>query len=292
MSKCIIIGGGPAGMSASLYLARAGAQTIIIEKGALGGELLKIDKIDNYLGLPSINGGDLAINMSGQVKDMGVRRFIGDVRSISKSEKGFTVDYDKGSMECDYVILASGKKPNMLGVPREEDFIGHGVSYCATCDGAFYKGMSVCVVGGGDGAFSEALYLAGICEKVYVLVRGQVRAGKVLKERVKEKENIVIIHDSVKELIGNKSVSGVVLESLKTLQVSGVFVSIGGRPQTDILSSLDVKLKNGYVVTDENMESSVSGLYAIGDVRYKDFYQVVTAVSDGAICGMSIGGKL
>ena len=277
MRKCVIIGAGPAGMNAALYLKRAGIEPIIIEKDVPGGEMLKTDKIENYLGFESISGGELALKMSIQLKDLGVNIIRDKVIKVRYDDK-FIVECEKEQYVSDYVIVAT-----------EEEYSGRGVSYCAVCDGAFYRGREVAVIGGGDAALTEALYLADLCSKVYVVVRHNLRASDVLQNRVKAKENIIVLKNvNVNELKYDDKLSNVILDDGKTLPVSGIFIAIGGMPELSFLNEIDLEMKNGYILTNDKMESNIKGLYAVGDVRYKDYYQIVTAVSDGAVAALAI----
>lgn len=288
MRKCIIIGAGPAGMNAALYLKRAGIDVVLIEKEVPGGEMLKTNKIENYLGFESIDGGELALKMSKQIKDLGIKIMKDKVLKVTKNDK-FIVETGKEKLEADYVIVATGRTPRKLGLRGEDVLTGKGISYCAVCDGAFYRGKEVAVIGGGDAALTEALYLADLCAKVYVVVRRDLRASEVLQNRVKSKENIIVLKNvNVSKLDFDERLSSIILDDGKTLPVSGMFIAIGGMPQLNFLDDLDVMMKNGYIVTNDKMESSVKGLYAVGDVRYKDYYQIVTAVSDGAVAALSI----
>ena len=288
MRKCIIIGAGPAGMNAALYLKRAGIDVVLIEKEVPGGEMLKTNKIENYLGFESIDGGELALKMSKQIKSLGIKILKDRVLKITKNDK-FIVEMENEKLEADYVIVATGRTPRKLGLRGEDVLTGRGISYCAVCDGAFYRGKEVAVIGGGDAALTEALYLADLCAKVYVVVRRDLRASEVLQSRVKSKENIIVLKNvNVSKLDYDERLSSIILDDGKTLPVSGMFIAIGGTPQLSFLDDLDVMMKNGYIVTNDKMESSVKGLYAVGDVRYKDYYQIVTAVSDGAVAALSI----
>ena len=288
MRKCIIIGAGPAGMNAALYLKRAGIDVVLIEKEVPGGEMLKTNKIENYLGFESIDGGELALKMSKQIKDLGIKIMKDKVLKVTKNDK-FIVETEKEKLEADYVIVATGRTPRKLGLRGEDVLTGKGISYCAVCDGAFYRGKEVAVIGGGDAALTEALYLSDLCAKVYVVVRRDLRASEVLQSRVKAKENIIVLKNvNVSKLDYDERLSSIILDDGKTLPVSGMFIAIGGTPQLNFLDGLDVMMKDGYIVTNDKMESSVKGLYAVGDVRYKDYYQIVTAVSDGAVAALSI----
>ena len=288
MSKCIVIGAGPGGMSAAIYLKRAGIDVILIEKMVPGGEMLKTNKIENYLGFDSIDGGELALRMSSQVKDLGIKIIRDDITDISY-DNTFIVTGLKNKYQADYVIIATGRVPRKLGLDMEEALLNRGISYCATCDGAFYKGKEVAIVGGGDSALTEALYLSDICLKVYVLVRKDLKASDILQNRVKNKDNIVILKNvSVSQFISSDSLTGVLLNDGRKLDVNGLFIAIGGTPDISFLKNLNVDTINGYIKTDDKMRTNIKGLYAVGDVRYKDFYQIITAASDGAIAALSI----
>ncbi len=288
MVKCIVIGAGPAGMSASLYLKRAGIDVLIMEEGVPGGEMLKTDKIENYLGFDSISGGDLALKMSKQLKNLGISIIKDKVVSVSKKDK-FIVKTLNSEYVADYVIVATGRVPLKLGLKGENDLLNRGVSYCATCDGAFYRDEDVAIVGGGDSALTEALYLSDICHKVYVIVRKDLRASEILKNRVKNKDNIVILKNIlVNDFVFDDRLTGINLNNGDKLAIKGLFIAIGGKPNLDFLSDLKIDINNGYIKTNEKMESSVKGLYAVGDVRDKDFYQIITAASDGAVAALSI----
>ena len=234
MRKCVIIGAGPAGMNAALYLKRAGIEPIIIEKDVPGGEMLKTDKIENYLGFESISGGELALKMSKQLKDLGVNIIRDKVIKVRYDDK-FIVECEKEQYVSDYVIVATGRTPRKLGLSGEEELTGKGISYCAVCDGAFYRGREVAVIGGGDAALTEALYLADLCSKVYVVVRHNLRASDVLQNRVKAKENIIVLKNvNVNELKYDDKLSNVILDDGKTLPVSGMFIAIGGMPELSL----------------------------------------------------------
>ena len=288
MRKCVIIGAGPAGLNAALYLKRAGIDAVIIEKEIPGGEMLKTNKIENYLGFSEIDGGELALKMSKQVKDLGVKIIRDKVLKVSKKDK-FIIEMEKDSLEADYVIVATGRTPRKLGLRGEEELTGKGISYCAVCDGAFYRGKEVAVIGGGDSALTEALYLADLCSKVYVIVRRDLRASDVLQNRVKSKENIVVLKNvNVSELRYDESLSDILLDDGKMLPVNGMFIAIGGSPELSFLDGLGIDMEKGYIKTNDRMETNIKGLYAVGDVRSKDFYQIITAASDGAIAALSI----
>ena len=250
--------------------------------------MLKTYKIENYLGYESIDGGELALKMSKQVKDLGVKIIKDKVVKVTHEDK-FVIKCENNEFVSDYVIVATGRIPRKLGLKNESELTGRGISYCAVCDGAFYKDKEVAIIGGGDSALTEALYLSDLCLKVYVLARKDLRASDVLQNRVKNKDNIVILKNvEVSGILGNDRLSSILLNNGDRLDVSGMFIAIGGNPELSFLDSLGVELVNGYIKTNDRMESNIKGLYAAGDVRYKDFYQIITAASDGAIAALSI----
>ena len=285
MYECVIIGGGPAGMAAALYLKRRGINPLIIEEKALGGTLLLTDNIENYMGYLSISGFDLASNMASQINNLDISVIYKKVLKVS-FDKNFIIDLGDSKINAKNVIVSSGKSFNKL--KGSDKFLGKGVSYCAVCDGFFYKGKDVAVVGGGNSAFSEALYLSDLCDKVYVIVRGSIKADLILRDKVFNKENVFIVNASIKEFIGEDILSGVLLDNGDRLNLSGVFLAIGGKPNTDFLD-IDLKTENGYLVCDKSLMTSFNGLYGAGDVILKDYYQIMTAINDGIIAALSVG---
>lgn len=285
MYECVIIGGGPAGMAAALYLKRRGINPLIIEEKALGGTLLLTDNIENYMGYLSISGFDLASNMASQINNLDISVIYKKVLKVS-FDKNFIIDLGDSKINAKNVIVSSGKSFNKL--KGSDKFLGKGVSYCAVCDGFFYKGKDVAVVGGGNSAFSEALYLSDLCDKVYVIVRGSIKADLILRDKVFNKENVFIVNASIKEFIGEDILSGVLLDNGDRLNLSGVFLAIGGKPNTDFLD-IDLKTENGYLVCDKSLMTSFNGLYGAGDVILKDYYQIMTAINDGIIAALNVG---
>jgi len=289
-----VIGAGPAGLAASLYAARAKMSTVVIEKMFPGGQAALTDTIENYPGFPEgINGIQLTAAMKKQAERFGAKFINGDVEKIEKNNDLFTIVTKKENLEAKTVILAAGAQPRKLGVKGEREFTGRGVSYCATCDGAFYKDKPIAIVGGGDTAIQEALYLTRFASKVFVIHRrDQLRATKVLQERAFNNEKIEFVWNSVvNEIKGQNAVEEVVVENVKTgkldsLQVDGIFVAIGHLPNTDFVKDLVHLDERGYVITDDHMVTNIPGLFAAGDVRQKDLRQVVTAVADGAIAAV------
>ena len=295
MYDVIIIGGGPAGMSAAIYASRARLKTLIIEKAGCGGQIAITDHLENYPGFETgINGFELAVKMQTQATTFGSEITYGEVVGIDISNKQKKVILQDKEIETKTIIIASGANFKKLNVPGEQEFIGKGVSYCATCDGPFFKGKEIAVIGGGDSALQEALYLTKFVSKVNLIHRrNEFRAAKILQEKVLANEKIKIILDSVvEEICGTQMLESLKVKNVKnnnieSLAVSGVFLFVGWQPNTKFLEKSNIKLENGYIVTDENMKTNVDGIFACGDVRAKQLRQVVTAVSDGAISAIS-----
>ena len=293
----IIVGGGPSGMSAAIYAARARLKTLLVEKAGCGGQIAITDHLENYPGFEEgINGFDLAMKMEKQARTFGGEIAYGEVSFIETEDAIKKVILsDKKEYFTKTIIIASGANFKKLGVEGEQEFIGKGVSYCATCDGPFFRNKEIAVVGGGDSALQEALYLTKFATKVNLIHRrDQFRAAKILQEKVFAEHKINIIFDSVVEKIsGNLSVEQITLKNVKnnissSLAVNGIFVFVGWLPNTKFLSNTSIKLNEaGYIITDDNMNTSVEGIFACGDVRHKILRQVVTAAGDGAIAAIS-----
>jgi thioredoxin reductase (NADPH) len=292
-----IIGAGPAGLSAGLYAARAKLSTVIVEKMFPGGQAAITYRIENYPGFAEgVGGADLADAIKTQAESFGAEFLNGDVEKIEKKDDKFII-YMKGeSLEAKSVILATGAQPRKVGVKGEKEFTGKGVSYCATCDGAFYSNKPIVIVGGGDTAIEEALYLTRFASSIYVIHRrDELRATKILQERAFNNDKIKFIWDSVlHEIEGKDTVEEVVVKNVKTgklssVSVDGVFIAIGYTPNTDFVKDLVQLDEQGYIVTDEHMKTQVPGLFAAGDIRKKSLRQVVTAVADGAIAAVEAG---
>ena len=289
--KCVIVGAGPAGMTAAIYLKRAGIDFVIVDKGAPGGELLKTSVIENYPGVSNVAGPDLAMKMNNQLKDLGIKIEFNEVLDIIK-EKKFIVKLKDEDIMTDNVILATGRIPNKLGLEGEEKFTSRGISFCAPCDGSFYKDKVVAIIGGGDTALTDAIYMASLAKKVYLIVRGEIKASSVLVQRLKTKENVTIIKPAkVTKLIYNEKIEGILLDNGSEIQLDGIFYAIGGKPNLIYVNSLGLEMDNGYLIVNDKMESNVKGIYGAGDIIKKDYYQIVTATSDGAIAALTISGK-
>lgn len=286
----IIIGGGPGGISAAQYAARANLKVLVIEEMAPGGQALIISDLENYPGIPeTISGIDFAQLMEKQAIDFGAEFLTASARSIKKDGDIFNIETSKGNFTSYTVIIATGAKNKLLGVPGEKEFTGRGVSYCATCDGPFFKGKKILVVGGGDAACDEASYLSNLSDNIIMIHRrDRFRAQKALAERVLKNKNIEVRFNHIlKEIKGTMKIGSVVLENTETgetyeEEMDAVFIFIGTIPQTKLVPELP-KDDAGYIVTDQCMETEVKGLYAVGDVRATPFRQVVVAAGEGAV---------
>ena len=286
----VIIGGGPSGYSAGLYAARAGLSTLLIEKMSPGGQMALTGDIDNYPGFDEgIDGFTLGMKMQNGAEKFGAETVYAQVTSLDFDGKIKKIITDSGEYFAKTVVISTGANPRSLGISGEADFVGRGVHYCAHCDGRFYKGKTVAVVGGGNSAVQDAIYLANLCEKVYLIHRrDSLRATKIYRQQVEKSENIEILwNKTVSEFVVDTNVTGLVLSdtadgSDKKINCDGVFVSIGREPATDFLRGVVDLDDQGYVIADETTKTNVAGVFAAGDVRTKALRQVVTAAADGA----------
>ena len=287
----VILGGGPAGFSAGIYAARGAVSTAIVDINMMGGQPSNYLELENYPGFGTIGGFDLMEKFEEHADKFGVEKFpmqeIQRVDLISNPKIILTNEYE---FRAKSVIIATGAQPMKLGVPGEKEFVGRGVSYCAVCDGAFYKNKVVAVVGGGNAAVEEAMYLTKFADKVYVIHRRDaLRADKIVQERAFKNEKIEFVWDSVvKEIKGEDLVNTVVIENVKTgstseLSVNGVFPYIGMVPNIELFNGQIEQDKGGFIITDETMKTSVDGVFAVGDVRHTPLRQVITAAADGAV---------
>ncbi len=293
MTDIIIVGAGTAGLSAAIYALRAGKSVIVFEQLTYGGQIVNTPEVENYPGIKSVSGFDFATGLYEQATALGAVVEFAQVESI---EDGTVKKVSAGGKvyECKALILATGAKNRPLGLEREEELTGSGVSYCATCDGAFYKNKPVAVSGGGNTALEDALFLSNYCSKVYLVHRRDAFRGEAkLAERLKEKENVeFVLNSNITSILGENGVEGVVVKnkldgSEKTLKVDGLFIAIGQMPDNKAFEAL-VKLDDkGYIIAGEDCETGTAGIYAAGDCRTKQVRQLTTAAADGAVAALA-----
>lgn len=291
----IILGGGPAGMSAGVYCARGNINCAIIDTSLLGGQPTNYLEIENYLGFPSIEGWELSEKFEQHLDKFNVEKFtMEEIQSVDLISDPKVITTLKGVYKAHSIIIATGAKSTKLGVRGENEFVGKGVSYCAVCDGAFYKDKTVVVVGGGNAAVEEGCYLTKFAKKVYIVHRrDSLRADKIVQQRAFNNDKVEFIWDSVvEEIKGENKVEKVVIKNVKTnktqeLETDGVFPYIGFSPNCESFNGQLKQDNRGFIVVDENMQSSIPGVFAIGDVRVTPLRQVITAVADGAVAGVS-----
>ena len=292
----IILGGGPGGYTAALYCARAGLSAMVLEKMWPGGQMATTSRVDNYPGFEEgVDGIELSGKMQQSAERFGVVTQIGEVLSIDLESQPKVIRTGKGDLEAKAVILATGAAPRTLGIPGEDELRGRGMAYCATCDGMFYRNRTVVVVGGGNSAVADALFLAKICKKVYIVHRRDtLRASKTYMKTLEKTENIEFVWDSrVVEVLHDDLVTGVKVENVKTgdvteLSCEGVFVAVGRTPNTDMFKGVLDLDGQGYLIADETTRTNIPGVYAVGDVRTKPLRQIITAASDGAVASKFI----
>lgn len=290
MYDVIIIGSGPAGLSAAIYGQRAKLNTLVIEKQPMsGGQILNTYEVDNYPGLPGLGGFELGMKLRAHADTMEAAFVQGQVERVEKNGSFWCVVTDKESYDTKTVVFATGADHRKLNVPGEEELTGMGVSYCATCDGAFFRDKVTAVVGGGDVALEDALFLARACEKVYLIHRrDQFRGAKVLQEKVFATENIEVVWDTqVEEILGNDKVEGIRLynkkeDTRRELSVDGVFIAVGISPNTQLAKDVVDLDQGGYIIAGEDGRTNAPGIFAAGDLRTKQLRQVITAAADGA----------
>lgn len=289
----IIVGGGPAGLNGALYAARSGLSCLLLEKMFAGGQMSTTTTLENYIGFPDgVDAITLAMNMEQQAKNAGAEIKYEEITSLFLSGAVKKVTTAKGEWEAKTLIVCTGAQPRKLGVPGEDAFRGRGVSYCATCDGALYKGKVVTVIGGGDTALEDALFLSKYCQKVYLVHRRNAFRGvQALVNQVKNTDNIELVLETVvTEIMGSDRVEKVKLSTNgveNELMTEGVFVAVGTKPNTELLQNQLTLTEGGYVETDEEMKTQIPGVFAAGDLRKKPLRQVITAAADGAVAAFS-----
>ena len=294
MADIIIVGAGPAGLSAAIYARRAGMDTVLYEGEMYGGQIVNTPEVENYPAIAKISGFDFAQDLYNQAINLGAKLEFDRVSGVVKTDSGFEVTLDSGKKDtAKAVILAVGASNRHMGIAREDELLGKGISYCATCDGAFYKGKTVAVTGGGNTAVEDAIYLAGIVEKVYLIHRrNEFRAEDVLVEAAKKLPNLEMVTPYVVEsLIGEPKLSALELTnredgSKKTIEVDGLFVAIGQEPKTADFKDL-VTLSGGYIEAGEDCHTNIKGIFAAGDGRTKKVRQLATACADGAVAALA-----
>ncbi len=288
--EVVIVGGGPAGLTAGLYTSRARLNSLLIENGAVGGQIVDAEQVENYPGFPEgISGLELGQLIHRQATKYGLKTIIAEVTGVEPQQKQIVVKTTEGNFIAKAVIIASGSERRKLGIPGEEEFTGKGVSYCATCDAAFFKGLPVAVVGGGNAAITEALHLTRFASRVTVIHRrNQLRANGIMQEKALSEPKIEFLWDTVAEEIeGENSVTRIKLRQVKTgekstLDIAGVFISVGLKPNTDYLKGVLPLDNGGYVITTGKMETEIPGIFAAGDIRRNSARQAITAAGDGA----------
>lgn len=299
MYDIIIIGAGPAGLSAALYAGRSELNTLVIEKAISGGQISSTARVDNYPGsIDNATGMGLSERLEEQAKTYNAKIVSEDVIEVDLKSKIKTVKTNENEYKAKSIIIATGAAHRKLNVPGENEFLNRGVSYCATCDGPFYKDLDVYVIGGGEAAVEEAIYLTKFAKKVFIVHRrDEFRASKTVVDKARDNEKIEFIYNSVlKEIKGDVEVNELILENTKTKEIKnikadvsddalGVFIFIGNVPETDIFKG-QLEMENGYIITDEDMKTSVEGVYAVGDTRKKKVRQMVTATADGCIAAI------
>ena len=290
---CIIIGAGPAGLTSAIYLLRAGKNVLILEKSTIGGGIASTPMIENYPGCARVSGEQLADNLFAQVTDFGGNLEVWEVKKIEEDGDHYKLVTDGPDFFAKTIIIATGTTWRRLGLPNEENLIGHGISFCVTCDGAFYKDQTVAIIGGGNTAVTNALELSDICKKLIVVQNlADLTGENILNEKLKAKENVEIIYNAtVKELIGEDELKGIVIntpDGEKKIDVDGMFISIGLVPQTDFVKDSITLNKFNYIDAVENCNTNLKGVFVAGDVRNKAYHQITTATSDGTVAALEV----
>ncbi|MGN0132208.1 MAG: NAD(P)/FAD-dependent oxidoreductase [Lachnospiraceae bacterium] len=310
MYDIMIIGAGPAGLSAAIYGVRAGKSVLVLEGKTYGGQIINTPEVENYPGIQKVSGFEFATGLYKQAKELGAEIKMEKVVSVEKKEKGYdleaaginadrektddliTVTTSKGTYEGRTVILAMGVKKRLLGLPKEQELTGAGISYCATCDGMFYRDKRVAVNGGGNTALEDALFLSNYCKEVYLIHRrDSFRGEQKLVEMLKKKENVIFVLNSViTGLLGEGKLTGIQIKNAdgaeKVLMADGLFVAIGQEPETDLVKDLVATDENGFIRADENCKTSAKGIFVAGDCRTKVVRQLTTAAADGAVAAL------
>ena len=297
---CLILGGGPAGMSGALYCSRGGLNCAIIDSSALGGTPANYCEIENYLGFNRIEGAELCERFEEHINNFNVQKFpFEEIKSVELNSPVKKITTSDKELFAQTIIIATGAKPKKLGIKGEDEFYGRGVSYCAVCDGAFYKDKIAAVVGGGNSALEEAQYLTRFAKRVYLIHRrNEFRADKIVQKRVFDNKKIeLVLNSTVEEILGDNRVKELKIKNVitgenKVVSVDGIFPYIGMSPNSELFNNQLELDKQGFIITDNTMQTSAEGVYAIGDIRNTPLRQVITAVSDGAIAGVMVSRYL
>lgn len=287
----LIIGGGPAGLTAAVYALRSGKKVTVVEKATFGGQITWSPKVENFPGVISATGNEIGDMLLTQAMEQGADVELEQICSVEKvEEKNFICKSESGEVyESSAVIIATGAKPRMLGIAKEEDLVGNGVCYCAVCDGAFFSGQDVAVNGGGNSALQDALLLSEKCRKVYLIHRrDSFRGEQKLVDALKNKPNVeFVMNSSISELAGESELEGIILDSGRKLDVTGLFVAIGHKPDNEIFKNLIALTENGYADSNEDCVSITPGVFVAGDCRVKKVHQLTTACADGAVAALA-----
>jgi len=294
MYDIIIIGAGTAGLSAAIYGVRAGKSVLILEAESYGGQIINTPEIENYPAIKHISGYDFATNLYEQAIELGAEIKIEKVLEIKSEDHGKKVITDSNQYEAKSIILATGAKSRTLGLEREKELVGRGISYCATCDGGFFKGKEVAINGGGSTALEEALYLSSFCAKVYLIHRrDSFRGEDRLLHSLQEKQNVeFVLNSSIKELIADNKIKGIIVKNIETgkeltIPISGLFIAIGQIPENGIFADLINLDKGGYISATEDCKTNIEGIFVAGDTRTKRIRQLTTAAADGAVAALA-----
>lgn len=294
MYDLIIVGLGPAGACAAIYAKRSGLKVLCLEKNMPGGIINYIDRIDNYPGMYGISGTDFSYKLYEHLNSLEIEYKLDGVLDITKYEEKFIITGEKATYETKKVIIASGRKARKLGLVNEEKFLGRGISYCAVCDGAFFKNQTIAVVGSGRSAVQETMYLAKFAYKIYMIVRKDtLKVEDDLIDKLKSYRNIEIIYNTqVTKLEGMEKLESIILNNKEELKVSGLFIYIGYEPNIAYLKNFDIFDNDGYIVVNKDYETKVKGLYAVGDSIKKEYYQIVIAMASGAEAALNVNNSL
>ena len=294
MYDLIIVGLGPAGVCAAIYAKRSGLRVLCLEKNMPGGIINYIDRIDNYPGMYGISGTDFSYKLYEHLNSLEIEYKLDGVLDITKDEDKFIITSEKATYETKKVIIASGRKARKLGLVNEEKFLGRGISYCAVCDGAFFKNQTIAVVGSGRSAVQETMYLAKFASKIYMIVRKDtLKVEDDLIDKLKSYRNIEIIYNTkVTKLEGTEKLESIILNNKEELNVSGLFIYIGYEPNIAYLKNFDIFDNDGYIVVNKDYETKVKGLYAVGDSIKKEYYQIVIAMASGALAALNVNNSL